>query len=167
MMSEEWKTILRYPNYEVSNRGNVRRKGARKNLAIDPNSNGYSRVQLCEGGASKRVFVHRLVAEAFLDKADGATVVNHLDCNSKNNSVDNLEWCTQIQNMRYMVKMGREGNKSKPVRGTNIKTGEVVEYHSTQEAQRLGGFWSIHVSSCCRGKLKQHHGYKFEYIAEE
>ena len=32
--------------------------------------------------------------------------INHIDCNPKNNSVDNLEWCTQSENVKYAVKLG-------------------------------------------------------------
>ena len=163
-MNETWKRVIGYDNYEVSDKGNVRRIGASCNLAFDPNSQGYKRVRLSRNGKTHREFVHRLVAAAFIDKPDGCDVVNHIDCNVTNNQASNLEWCTVDWNMRWMVLNGREGNKSRPVRGTNIVTGESIEFESTQAAQREGGFWSVHVSSCCRGKLKQHHGYKFEYI---
>ena len=55
-----------YDKYEVHKSGNV--IGARgKRLKPDPNSTGYLRVTLCKEGVTKRVFIHRLVAEHFVE----------------------------------------------------------------------------------------------------
>ena len=45
--------------------------------------------------------VHRLVAEAFIPKKKGKNIVNHLDFDRKNNKVENLEWCSQKENVRW------------------------------------------------------------------
>ncbi len=47
------------------------------------------------------MFVHRLVAEAFLSNAMGKPIVNHKDADRKNNHVSNLEWATLSENTRY------------------------------------------------------------------
>ena len=48
----------------------------------------------------KKHYVHRLVAEVFLNKIDGLEV-NHKDGNKHNNCVDNLEWVTKSENMLH------------------------------------------------------------------
>lgn len=54
----------------------------------------------------KSYYVHRLVAEAFIPNPLGKRTVNHKDGNKLNNDVDNLEWCTQSENMRHAVAIG-------------------------------------------------------------
>ena len=47
--------------------------------------------------------VHRLVADAFLPVVVGKDVINHIDGNKMNNSVMNLEWCTQSENVQHAI----------------------------------------------------------------
>lgn len=48
--------------------------------------------------------IHRLVAETFLPNWEKSLQVNHIDGNKANNSVSNLEMCTQSENMRHAFK---------------------------------------------------------------
>ena len=99
--------------YEVDREGNIyslvqnnsRRKGKLKDYA---GSNGYRKVNLYDlDGKCKKKFIHRLVAEAFIPNPLNKPNVNHLDCDTANNRVENLEWCTQSENIRYCMKLGR------------------------------------------------------------
>ena len=85
----------------------VRRKGSNGGfLSQRPNSSGYMRVELRKGKEKRSVFVHRLVAMAFVRRKDGCDFVNHIDGNKKNNSASNLEWCTRSQNMKHAIASG-------------------------------------------------------------
>jgi hypothetical protein len=53
---------------------------------------------LCQDGTRKTVKIHRLVANAFIDKFDGKNVVNHIDSNKSNNISSNLEWVSSLEN---------------------------------------------------------------------
>ncbi len=109
-MAEKWKPIKEYEGqYEVSNLGNVRslrRKATngkgfqkKKNRLLKPNINkGYATVTLCKDGKPKVFLVHRLVAIAFIPNPEGKPIVDHIDTNPLNNTVDNLRWCTQKEN---------------------------------------------------------------------
>ena len=57
-------------------------------------------------GRRRLASVHRIVAGALSPKAYGLPEVNHIDCDRTNNRVDNLEWCTHIDNVHYSIKMG-------------------------------------------------------------
>lgn len=60
---------------------------------------GYQKVSLCKNGKVKDYYVHRLVAEAYLENPEHKTQVNHKDLNKKNNSLCNLEWATPSENI--------------------------------------------------------------------
>lgn len=99
--------------YEVDVDGSVysliknahRRKCKLKQYA---NERGYMKVNLYDSaGKCKKKYVHRLVAEAFIPNPLNKPNVNHIDANVKNNNVNNLEWCTQSENILHAVKLGR------------------------------------------------------------
>lgn len=66
----------------------------------------YAVVSYYAGGEQKRELVHRLVAKAFLPNPENLPQVNHKDGNGRNNSVDNLEWCTAQQNIQHAYATG-------------------------------------------------------------
>lgn len=67
---------------------------------------GYPYVQIRVGGKQKFHFVHRLVALHFLGHSD-TLEVNHIDLNKTNNNVENLEWCTRVENLEHAKLNGR------------------------------------------------------------
>lgn len=63
---------------------------------------GYKYVFLYDGHSNRKcMFVHRLVAMAFLKNPDNLPQINHKDEDTSNNRVDNLEWCTSEYNSNY------------------------------------------------------------------
>lgn len=120
-MIKEWKNIKGYENlYKVSNYGEIKAKrkviyalidGEMQPSYIEPehlltptdNGNGYKIVGLVKEGKRKNHYVHRLVAEAFLECDNKELVVNHIDYNRSNNKVTNLEWVTTLENVRYSM----------------------------------------------------------------
>lgn len=70
------------------------------------NHNGYKYICLYKNKKVKRVFVHRLVLEAFVSNPENKPFCNHKDCNTQNNHVDNLEWCTNQENIIHAYKNG-------------------------------------------------------------
>ena len=115
-MIEKWKTIPDYENYKVSNLGivkNINYRGTGKEKILKGTSyNNYVYVTLRKNNESKTFLLHRLVAQAFIPNVENKPCINHIDCNRKNNKVNNLEWCTQQENIAYMDKKNRRvGNK--------------------------------------------------------
>ena len=100
-----WQPIETHDGqYEVSSCGQVRKTSGRL-LKQWENDQGYRLVRLSRPRQVARV--HRLVALAFLPNPDGLPVVNHIDCVRSNNKAENLEWCTQQQNLSHSTKLGR------------------------------------------------------------
>ena len=125
-MQEIWKDIENYEGcYQVSNLGNVRsltRKvhtfnGWRitKGQLLKPlkSNRNYYRVCLKSHQKNKYISIHRLVATTFIPNPNNYPVVNHIDGNTTNNKVDNLEWCTQSHNIKEAYRVGN----AKPTSG--------------------------------------------------
>ncbi len=107
-LEEKWLPIKGYEDfYLISNFGNVKslaRTALNNRILperllkpIDP-GNGYRRVTLCKNNNSKFFLVHRLVAEHFLINSNQFPLVHHLNRDSSNNHVSNLEWVSYKKN---------------------------------------------------------------------
>lgn len=117
---EEWKPIPGYEGlYEVSNLGNVRslrgwngRKYIERTRLLKKTmtTTGYYKVELIKEKKKKSLRVHRLVAMAFIPNENGKPYINHIDCNPLNNKVENLEWCTQKENVHHALRLDRIHN---------------------------------------------------------
>lgn len=102
---EEWRLLKRFPGYAVSNTGKVKsfKLKNEKLLKQCKTKDGYWFVCLSVNNKKFTSYIHRLVAEAFLELKghlvlEGA-VVNHIDKNPANNHVNNLEWVSPADNM--------------------------------------------------------------------
>ena len=111
-MKEDWKKLKDFPEYSVSNLGNVRRNDTGK-IISQSNSNGYKLVSLKNAEDSRKVIgVHRLVAQAFLKNPSNYPMVNHKDENPSNNCANNLEWCDAKYNANYGTAIQRKHEKA-------------------------------------------------------
>lgn len=97
------KKIKNYPNYLVSKQGQIFSINKNNLKDIENNDNGYSRIRLFNGtnNIGKQFYVHRLVAEAYIENPNNYKYVNHIDLNKHNNTIENLEWCTASMNMQH------------------------------------------------------------------
>ena len=187
-MEEIWKDIKGYEGlYQESNLGRIKRflfvnniivKKQDKILKNQKHSAGYNIITLTKNSQQKICLVHRLVAEAFLEKIDGKTYINHKDGNKSNNNVDNLEWCTQKENMQHAVKHNlinystREKGAKNP-RALKIKmidkdTNQIIKtFDSIVDARDFFGKKSSGgIVTCLKGRTKTIYGYKWEYVQQ-
>ena len=170
-----WKDIKNYEGlYQISEYGQVRRIMRNGKYRDVKNREGvYYTVSLSKKGVKKSHNVHRLVAEAFIVKPEGATEVNHKDGNKFNNFVGNLEWVTQYQNLQHSIIVLNHypwGKPPKEVVCRDIDTNNVVaEYRSVSDAARAIGKMSARTSitHVCQGLQQTAYGYKWEYKERE
>lgn len=97
-----WKDIKDFEGlYQVSNTGKVWSisRGQIRKTRLD--KDGYERLDLWDGNKTHTRFVHRLVAEAFLENAENKPEVNHIDECKTNNNLENLEWATRKENINH------------------------------------------------------------------
>ena len=140
-----WKNVdgFKY-NYQVNEHGDVRKiyKGRITDLKGGTYSNGYEFVALTVDTMNyKNISRHRLVAEAFIANPNNLPCVNHKDGNKQNNAVENLEWCTQSQNLEHALKIGLVESQCKIRRKVTIKKGEHIALFDTmQDCCRFFGF---------------------------
>lgn len=111
-MDEVWKEYI-YDNmvYYVSNLGIV--KDSDGNIRpIHKNREGYCQVKLGKGKNRKVWKLHRLVATVFIPNPNNYSDVNHINFDRADNRVDNLEWISHADNVKYSRKNGRYDGKS-------------------------------------------------------
>lgn len=126
---------------------------------LKPSFDGmYFRVTLHKRHKQNYARIHKLVAEAFLPNPNNYEYVNHKDLNKLNNNIDNLEWCTQLHNMRDAVEKGAFDKVMQPVKVN--ETG--MTYQSISECARVLNVDAKNISACLCGKRKSAGGYHFE-----
>ena len=179
---EEWRDVTGFEGqYAVSNMGRVKslhrdlphaehgtwhisERLLRQGLTGRGNGGQYYGVSFHLGGGKMKMFkVHRLVADAFIPKVEGKNVVNHKDCNKLNNHVDNLEWCTDLENVRHAIAHNRFDYTSRRKKVMNVETGEVFEsVKAAEEHYHVGNGAIGHAATkgyrCC--------GYHWQYISQ-
>ena len=191
---EEWKPIKGYEGlYEVSNLGRVKSLNRKilcsnglikeikeKILTPKDNGKGYLNVHLSKNGNHKHLYIHRLVAEAFIPNPNNLPQVNHKDENKSNNCVDNLEWCTAKYNMNYGTHNERvsKNNKGKKMSEETLNKiikkimqftldGELVKIWDSIKDATLNGFNCGAIGRCLKGNLNKHHNFIWKYYDEE
>lgn len=171
-MKEIWKEIKGYPNYMVSNMGQVKslnynHTGREKIMKPSVNKSGYLLICLSKNSYIKNYYLHRLVAEAFIPNPNNLPQVNHKNEIKDDNKVENLEWCDQKYNNNYNGRQKRIAAKRKKITlQINPNTNEIIkEFPSTIEVKRQLGL--THISDCCKGKRKTCGGFKWEFKKED
>lgn len=145
----------------ISNKGRVIHRKNR--ILIGTLSNGYHHVALksLKTGKYRHICVHRLVIAAFKGE-NSQMVVNHLDGNTSNNNLENLEYVTHQQNSQHAVDTGLISRFTKPVIITN-KDGKETRYNSGKLAADAMNVSRSHISDLCsRGHLSRK-GFKCRY----
>lgn len=115
--NETWCLIDNLDHYYISNLGRIKVEnhiylnGGKKYLCKEKilktqkNKKGYSVISLAKSTTYCTRLVHRVVAIAFIPNPENKPQVNHINSNKSDNSVQNLEWCTNDENLDHLIYM--------------------------------------------------------------
>jgi hypothetical protein len=146
------KEIKDFDNYYITTDGKVISYKYKKprHMKTWYQKSGYENVTLCKEGRPSHKSVHRLVAEAFISNPNNFLEINHKDGNPKNNTVENLEWCTRKQNIE-LSNLGFTRNFY-ICYIVNIKTNETVrEFDSIVSAS----IWASENLGCSKSYIQK------------
>lgn len=187
---EEWKDIVGYEHiYQVSNCGRVKRISQRyvdkyghkrcrseRILSQIKSRCGYMLVHLSNDGLAKHLYVHRLVAEAFIENNDNNPQVNHKNGNKSDNHISNLEWNTRSENMIHAYKNGLNAPSRSQLgkigalsaRGKRILQFDknmnfIREFNTAKDAANIVGCTPSAITRCANGKYKYVYGYIWKW----
>jgi len=137
-MEEEWKPIVGFENYSISNLCNVKNNKTNRILCTRVHK-GYRDICLYKNKKLYNCSIHRLIALSFIPNPENKRQIDHIDRNSLNNDISNLRWVSHGENQRNKNK---QKNCSSQFKGISFD-----KYHKLWKA-----------SICINNKIK-HLGY--------
>ena len=143
-LNEEWKDI-QY-GYKISNQGRVKNPQG-KILGGSTHKDSYRFVTI----KGKQIPIHRIVAENFIENKYDKPFVNHKDGNKMNNSVDNLEWVTQQENIQHSYKNKLQPSTVKTYKGkfTDKQRQQIKDEYNNTDISRRQLTLKYNVSHTC------------------
>ena len=139
----------------------------------EKNCTTYKFVTLCNDGKILSVGIHRLVATAFIPNPNGLKCVNHIDGDGSNNSVENLEWCTNRENCLHAKKNGwtNPGKEAVAIKcvetdkvfNSSFEAADFINETKFQNSHRIKSL-ACNIRACASGKRPMAYGYHWKRL---
>ena len=158
-----------FNNYDITKEGIIINKQSKKQSKGYINSTGYKMFTCRYKNKYFAYSIHRLLAIKYIPNPNNYPIVNHIDGNKLNISLDNLEWCSYSHNAKEAVRLGLMNYNNnhrvcKKVIQINKDTKEIIKiYNSITEASKELKINDSTISKCCKGKYKTSGGYIWKY----
>lgn len=174
-MKEQWRDVVGYSGYyQVSNLGQVRSvdriitstgrssqilKGRLLKTYLR-GTYGYASVNVSKDGVVQCLYVHRLVAEAFIGPCPQNYQVRHGSKGKNNNSVTNLCYGTPSEDGLDKRRDGTHGGKA-------VRRSDGVKFINLSEAAEETGCGISGISDVCNGHRRSCGGYAWEFVDKD
>lgn len=170
------KPIENYPNYEVDDRGRIyslARWNRPYDLELSPshNNKGYQWVSLYNEFGGRRRLIHRIVAKTFIPNPENKPEVNHIDGNKNNNSVDNLEWVTHLENVQDAIRRGTayqnisgfDNHRGKKIAQYDLNGNLLKIWPSSRRIEKDLGYAHGNIGRACKMENSKGYGFRWKY----
>ena len=157
-----WKTIKERINYSVDEKGNIKNNKTGRILKQYTHSCGYKTVML--GRKTSPLYIHRLVATAFIENPDNLPQVDHINGDKSDNRVENLRWVTPSENTLGYGYKNRIEHKKKKIRA--IKGENIIIFESRDDCAK---YFQCHKSQIEYGRVYKKgnkKGWLFELVKD-
>lgn len=153
-----------FSGYYITSCGKLWSQRTKQFLSTRPDKDGYERISIRnDEGILKTVFIHRLVAQAYLPNPLGLDTVNHKDEVKTHNWLGNLEWMSRADNIKYGTGRARaHENRKRPVYCVELDR----VWRGTIDAAKELGIPAQGISKCLSGKQQTCGGYHWQRYVE-
>lgn len=151
-------------NYSVSDNGEIRKDTTNYILSQSSQQDYKFVTLLLNNGHQKRMRVHRMVAETYIDNPENKPYVNHINGKRDDNNVENLEWVTPSENIQHAVATGlmNKGRKRAVIQ-YNLNGEKMMTFESASEAARQTGGSQSKITMCCKRQRETANDYQWRY----
>lgn len=175
IMQEIWKDIIGYYGvYKINNFGEIKslermkwnhskKQLIQERIMKQYMSVGYYKVDLSLNDKRERYFVHRLLAQAFINNPNNKLQVNHINGIKTDNRLENLEWVSPSENVRHAFNIGLIKINAKRILQMDFNGNIIREWESTKIAGQ-NGFRISCINKAITGMHKHHRGFLWKYL---
>lgn len=167
--------------YQVSNIGRVKNIKTKRILKPNKKKQGYLEYRLFKSGKRHYLLGHRLVAIAFIENKKELPFINHKNEIKDDNRIENLEWCTHIENCNYGTAILRRvlhtdfkkrnaninfikgTKKGKRIYQYDLNGKYIQEYETCKEAGIKNNIKLTNICNCAKGIQKTAGNYIWSY----
>jgi len=109
---DNWVQVIDFPDYEISRSG-IRNAASKRMLKPLFNEDDYPTVGLYKDKKNSIFKIHRLMAIHFIPNPENLPIVDHIDGDITNYSLENLRWSTYSDNLKYAYESGARSREYK------------------------------------------------------